>query len=192
MRFVGGICFALIIVFLAGCGTSVRTFSEADAHTDFSSLRTYAWRGEGVDMQPPCGASASPGVTALTLQSIRDAVGAGLAERGLRPGKPPDVLVDIRAGTRERLQTTFWARDPFIDRRFGPNPVWPLTDRRTVDAVEESLIAIDMFDTRTGKAIWSGIGSTPAALTANDRQTLDAVVAKILRDFPPKPQNSAK
>ncbi|MBL8659617.1 MAG: DUF4136 domain-containing protein [Rhodospirillales bacterium] len=187
MRFVGGIGLGLIIVLFAACGTPVRTFSEADATTDFSGLRTYGWRDEGVDMQPPDGASNSPGVTALTLQSIRDAVGAGLAERGLRPSDPPDVLVGVRAGTRERLQTTFWARDPLIDQRFGPNPGWPLTDRRTVNTVEESLIAIDIFDAKTGKALWSGIGSTPAALTANDRQTLDEVVAEILRDFPPKP-----
>ncbi len=119
MRVVGAFWLGLFVVLLAGCGTSVRTFSEADATADFSSLRTYAWRGEGVDTQPPGGASTSPGVTALTLQAIRDAVGAGLAERGLRPGDQPDMLVDVRAGTRERLQTTFWARDPFVDRRFG-------------------------------------------------------------------------
>ncbi len=189
MRVVGAFWLGLFVVLLTGCGTSVRTFSEADATTDFSSLRTYAWRNEGVDTQPPGGASTSPGVTALTLQSIQDAVGAGLAEGGLRPGDPPDVLVGVRAGTRERLQTTFWARDPFVDRRFGSNPGWPLTDRRTVDTVEESLIAIDIFDARTGKAIWSGIGSTPAQLTANDRQTINEVIAEILRDFPPAPSS---
>ncbi len=58
------------------------------------------------------------------------------------------------------------------------------------DTVEESLVAIDMFDARTGKAIWSGIGATPAQLTANDRQTIDDVVAEILRDFPPAPSSS--
>lgn len=176
---------ALTIVLLAGCGTSVRTFSEADPTVDYSALRTYAWRGEGIDTQPPGGASTSPGVTAMALQAIRASVAAALAERGLQRGDRADMLVDIRAGTRERLQTTYWARDPFVDRRFGRYPVWPLTDRRTVNTVEESLVAIDMFDPETGEAIWSGIGATPAQLMADNRQTIDDVIADILRDFPP-------
>lgn len=187
MRCARCLVLGLIIALLAGCGTSVRTFSEADATTDFATLKTYAWRSDGIDTQPPGIASTSPGVTALTLQAIREAVAAGLAERGLRRGDQPDLLVDVRAGTRERLQTTYWARDPFIDRRFGPTPAWPLTDRRTVNTFEESLVAIDIFDARTGRAVWSGIGATPARLAVDERQRIDDVIAEILRTFPPAP-----
>lgn len=188
MRFARSVSLGLVIVLLAGCGTSVRTFSEADRAADFSSIRTYTWRGDKDAIQPLGGPSASPGVTALTLQAIRDVVSADLAARGLRREGEPDVIVDVRAGTRERLQTTFWARDPYLDRRrFGPYPGWPLPDRRTVTTVQETLVAIDIFDADTGKAIWSGIGATPADLTADDPRTIADVVAEVLKDFPPAP-----
>jgi hypothetical protein len=185
VRFTRFLCLGLVVVLLAGCGSPVRTFSEADQTADFSQIRTYAWRGEGT-VGEPLGGAASPGMTALTLQAIRNAVDAELARRGLRRGDPADILVDLRAGTRERLQTTFWARDPFYDRRFGPYPVSPLTDRRTVTTVEENLVAVDMFDARTGRAIWSGIGATPLALSADDGQAIDEVVGAVLSDFPPQ------
>ena len=184
MHPVRGIVLALTLA-LFGCAAPVRPFSEADANTNFSSFATYGWRGEEVDTQPPGEASPSPGVTAMTLQTIRESVAAAFAARGLRRAEQPDLIIDVRAGTRERLQTTFWGRDPFYDPRYGRYPVWPLTDRRSVTVVEESLVAIDVFDARTGSAIWSGIGSTRAALTAADRQVIDDVVAAILRDFPP-------
>lgn len=187
MNLARAVCLVVAFCLLGGCGTSVRTFSEADASANFAALKTYGWRGAEVDTQPPETASTSPGVTALTLQAIRDRVSVALAARGLRRAEQPDLVVDIRAGTRERLQTTFWARDPFADRRFGRYPVWPLTDRQTVTTVEESLVAIDMFDAETGRAVWSGIGATPAQLTAEDPQTIDDVVNEILRDFPPPP-----
>lgn len=169
----------LAVTALAGCGTSVRTFSEADQSADFGKIRTYAWRDSKAAEQPP-------EVSALTLQAIRSAIESELKLRNLQQSSEPDVLVTVRAGSRDRLRTTFWGRDPFFyGDRWGRYPHWPITDRRTVDTYQENLVAIDMFDTRTAKPVWSGIGATTASLTAEDRETISTVAAEILRDFPP-------
>jgi hypothetical protein len=169
---------------LAGCGTPVRTFSEADDTTNFSGIRTYAWRDASGPAAPA--EAASPEVSALTLQAIRTAVEAELSLRGLKQGPQPDALVAVRAGSRDRLRTTFWGRDPFFyGDRYGRYPPWPITERRTVDTYEENLVAIDVFDARTAKAIWSGIGATTLPLSAEDRESVDIVVAETLKDFPP-------
>lgn len=172
--------FAMVALFaLAGCGTSVRTSSEADEAVDFGKLRTYAWRDSSAAEQPP-------EVSALTLQALRGAIERELGLRGLQRGDPPDVLVSVRAGSRDRLRTTFWGRDPFFyGDRYGRYPPWPITDRRTVDTYQENLVAIDMFDAKTAKPVWSGIGATTAALSADDREAIDTVVTRILSDFPP-------
>lgn len=175
---------ALALVVLAGCGTPLRTFSEADDATDFGKIRTFAWRdGGGLEGQAQ---SASPEVSALTLQAIRNAVEAELGLRGLKRGEAPDALIAIRAGSRDRVRTTFWGRDPFFyGARSGRYPPWPISERRTVDTYEENLVAIDVFDAKTAKPIWSGIGATTLPLTAEDRETVDVVVARTLADFPP-------
>ena len=174
----------LVLALLAGCGTPVRTFSEADNATDFGKIRSYAWReggGLGGEAQ-----AASPDVSALTLQAMRNAVEAELGLRGMKRSDPPDALVALRAGSRDRLRTTFWGRDPFFyGDRHGRYPRWPITDRRTVDTYEENLVAIDIFDARTAKPIWSGIGATTLPLNAEDRETIAMVVTEILKDFPP-------
>lgn len=174
----------LAIVMLAACGTPVRTFSEADTATDFGRIRTYGWQeAGGVAGQT---GTTSPDVTALTLQAIRSAVEAELALRGLKRSEQPDALIALRAGSRDRLRTTFWGRDPFFyGSRYGRHPPWPITDRRMVDTYEENLIAVDIFDAKTAKPIWSGIGATTLLLNAEDRESIDAIVAEILRDFPP-------
>lgn len=175
----------LALAALAGCGTPVRSFSEADTATDFSKIRTYAWRDEAAGMAQ-AGAAASPEISALTLQAIRSAIEAELSLRGLQRALQPDVLVDVRAGSRDRLRTTFWGRDPFFyGGRYGRYPPWPITDRRTVDTYEENLVAIDMFNPKTSKPVWSGIGATTLSLSAEDRESIGTVVAEVLRDFPP-------
>lgn len=174
----------LVLAVLAGCGTPVRTFSEADDATDFGKIRTYAWReGGGLGGQAQ---AASPEVSALTLQAIRNAVDAELGLRGLKRGEQPDALIALRAGSRDRVRTTFWGRDPFFyGDRSGRYPPWPITERRTVDTYEENLVAVDVFEAKTGKPIWSGIGATTLPLNAEERESIDAVVAEVLADFPP-------
>jgi hypothetical protein len=104
----------------------------------------------------------------------------------MKRSDPPDALVALRAGSRDRLRTTFWGRDPFFyGDRNGRYPRWPITDRRTVDTYQENLVAIDIFDAKTAKPIWSGIGATTLPVTAEDRETIDMVVSEILKDFPP-------
>ncbi len=171
-------------VVLAGCGSPVRTFSEADDATDFGKIRTYAWRDAG-GAAGQAGAT-SPEVSALTLQAIRSAVEAELQLRGIKRSEQPDALIAVRAGSRDRLRTTFWGRDPFsYGDRYGRYPRWPISDRRTVDTYEENLVAIDIFDAKTSKPVWSGIGATTLPLTAEDRESIETVVAEVLRDFPP-------
>lgn len=175
----------LLVSVLAGCGSSVRTLSEFDEGTDFSKIRTFAWRGGGDAAQTGVDAG-SPSMTAMSLQSIRNAIEASLKEKGLKRGEPADVLVDFRAGTRDRLRTTFWGRDPFL---YGP-PVgrggyWPMTDRRTVETFQESVLAIDMFDPASGKPIWSGIGATVLPFNKADSAAIGDAVGEILKDFPP-------
>lgn len=174
----------LLVAALAGCGTPVRTFSEADDNADFSKIRSYAWRDAGGPAART--EAASPEVSALTLQAIRGAVETELSLRGLKQAAQPDAVVAVRAGSRDRLRTTFWGRDPFFyGDRYGRYPPWPITQRRTVDTYEENLVAVDVFDARTGKAIWSGVGATTLPLNAEDRESIDIVVAETLKDFPP-------
>lgn len=178
----------LLVAALCGCGTSVRTLSEFDENTDFSKIHTYAWRG--ADGMAERGADAgSPSMTAMSLRSIRTAIEATLAEKGLRRGEPADMLVDFRAGTRDRLRTTFWGRDPFL---YGPRPdrggFWPLTDRRTVETFQESVLAIDMYQPGDMKPIWSGIGATVLAFNKADSDAIRQAVDEILKDFPPRPE----
>lgn len=175
----------LLVTVLAGCGNSVRTLSEFDENTDFSKIHTYAWRKDGGTTERGADAG-SPSMTAMSLQSIRAAIEATLAEKGLKRGEPADMLVDFRAGTRDRLRTTFWGRNPYL---YGPRPdrdgFWPIIDRRTVETFEESVLAIDMFDPQGAKPIWSGIGATVLSFNEADKDEIKDAVGEILKDFPP-------
>lgn len=175
----------LFVTALAGCGPSVRTLSEFDQTVDFSQIRTYAWR-DAADGAAPAADAGSPSMTAMSLRNIRAAIEATLAEKGLVRGEPADVLVDFRAGTRDRLRTTFFGRDPFLyGPRSGRANYGPITERRTVETFEESVLAIDMLEARGSKPIWSGIGATVLRFNKADTDEIKEAVGEILETFPP-------
>jgi hypothetical protein len=169
-------------VILAGC-SSVQVSYDYDQQADFSSIRSYAWRGVDV---PGDVLSQNP----LAGKRIRQSIDRHLADRGYQlVDDKPDVLVAIHAVTKEKMRVTNWGgyyRDPWYDPWWGPGPYG---GRMDVQYYTEGTLVIDIVDAASNELIWRGLGMSLVRKYKNQEQMQEAIdrcVTEILDRFPPE------
>lgn len=155
---------------LAGCSTiSVNT--DWDRTVDFAAYRSFRWaptkdsndvrRGEG----------------SLLDTRIRRAVHNELAARGFQaagPRDPADLLLVYRVSSRNRVDVY---RHSTYRRPYG----------RVVDVQQyrEGTLILMFVDPQLDQVIWEGVAT--GAMGGDDRgEKVPEVVAKILKEFPPR------
>jgi uncharacterized protein YceK len=170
----------VVALVLSGCASVPVVQTDHDPAVDFSHYTTYAWR------EKPAGG------TALAMQRIVSRIDEQLQSKGWRlvPEDQAGIAVAAHIATREehRLDTFY---DGTMWNGWGWYGPWawgpPMGYERTrVSSYTVGTLVVDMFDTATKRAVWSGtaedtIPDTPAEVNAD----IDAAVAKMFAGFPP-------
>jgi hypothetical protein len=182
----------LFVLFaLAGCST-ISVVSDYDSTIPVAAYKTYHWNGSdavknGTDILPE---------NPLILKRIRSSVDKELAARGylLSVSGPVDFTVAVYAGLREKLYydlppSGFYYYRGFRGRYGFYDPFW--WGGPYVRSYQEGSLGIDIYDQRTGKLAWRGVGRGIVNDHRNGdelQKDIDEAVTKILAEFPPLKQ----
>ncbi len=163
---------AILTVFLTSC-ISVNVSSDYDSKTNFSEYKTFAYSKYRID---------NAEVNDLDKKRILRALDAELQNKGLVKSNDPQILVSFFTKSNQEVNvnnTNFgWG---FGGGFFGANMGTQIS-RST-----QSVLYIDLIDTKTNALIWQGVGS--GYLTTSSVEKKEAkireFVSKILEVYPP-------
>jgi hypothetical protein len=208
---------AVIATTMTGCstgGVTVRTSADPDAnlaglHT-FYVLTAPAHSANGA----PLSANDPMLDNSITNRSLRTDLTQALVSRGYAaaPRQSADFLVAYYAGTKQKLDTTYWGPtfDPGWRYRYRGRRdwAWPYygapyygamnpwgTGQVSVTSSTQGQVIVDLTDPRTNELLWRGQGVEPVS---NDpvkyASQMQGVVNAIIAKFPqasPQPVASA-
>jgi hypothetical protein len=190
----------LASVSCASGGVRVRTTAAPDA--DVSTLHTYRVldaprRRADAPALPPGDPMLN---NSITNRRLRADLVQQLTQKGYAAdATAPDFLVAYYAGTMEKMDTTYWAPDPWWSYgyrrfgRFGPRFIsawprygyaspYPAMDVRTYT---RGAVIVDVIDAKTMELLWRGQGEADVSDDpAKYGKDLDASVAAIMKRFP--------
>jgi hypothetical protein len=200
IRFIALTALAFASTACASRGVQVTTTAAPDV--SLTGLRTFRVL-DAPQRRPdaPALAADDPMLTnSITNRQLRDDLVQGFEQRGYTQERDePDFLVAYYAGTMEKLDTTYWAPNPYWRygyRGFGARGAsfrwaWPwygfaspFPQMQVHDYTEGSVI-VDVIDPRTMELVWRGQG---VAAVSDDPMRyvaeLDRSVTAILDRFP--------
>ncbi|MCP4006252.1 MAG: DUF4136 domain-containing protein [bacterium] len=168
-----------LCVLLSGCARLV-VFTDFDPKADFASLRSFAW------LSAPASDTRDRLDQPLLNDGIRAAIERELLAKGftkISGGRP-----DFRVG--HHLSLEYRVEPESLDRRFGYGPHWHSDGRPFANQADFKLgtFAIDIIDTRKNRLVWRGVapGGLPPPHSRRDGVRIDAVIAEVLSEFPPR------
>lgn len=172
---------ALALGSLTCATTAARVNYDQDPGFDFGGLQTWDWMEAPGQAQ---GAARSP----LVEQRIRDAIERELAAKGYnRTATDGDVdfRVAFHGGTNQKLdvRTTY---DYYGYRWRVP------VERTDIREYTEGTLIVDIVDGERNELVWRGTGVAEVRAESPEEitQQVSAVVAEILKNFPPPPPGS--
>lgn len=169
----------LLAAVAAGCTTDPLVRTDHDPAVDFSKFDSYAWQQQPAISNP------------LVKQRVIAAIDAQLAAKGWRQvaEDQADVALVGNVATRERqtIETFYgsphWHGWNWQEEWNGPG-VHP--DTRITTYTVGSLV-LDMFDTRTRRAVWRGSAEGPIPDSPQKvDQAVRSAVTRMFADFPPR------
>jgi len=152
-KFVLAVCLTALIIPSAALAQKV-TVLKQDKSADVTKLKTYEW---------------TPGQKALDPawdKAIIAAVEKELAAKGLKPGKPGDVLVAYHAVQREDLDLS----------KFDPKAA--ASGAQTAQVVKMGTLAVELRNPTTREVIWRV--ASEGAIKESAAADRDALVAKMV------------
>ncbi len=171
---------------VAGCATVLTGHSDYDKKFDFSRLKSFYW------MYPQSSGAveaASPGISALNLYRIREAIQTDLQAKGYTLAdsrKDADFVVSYTVGTRDKVEM-----DTYYPAYYrGPwywHPYYWADAGVYARTYTEGTLGIDIFNQKSGTPVWSGW--VHKRVLQSDRDNPEPVireaVAAVLSKFPP-------
>jgi len=159
-----------------------------DSSADFAKYKTYKW----VPMKD------AQQVDQLVEQQLKKTIDAELATKGLTQtsGEQADLLVGYQVAINQEKQFTSYSSD------FGYGPGWgrgwyggggmgsSMTTGQT-STIHIGSLDLDMYDSAQKKLVWRGVASKtldPKAKPEKRQKNLTKAVAKLLKNYPPKPK----
>lgn len=177
------LCGALVLMIVSGAfGQDVRYNFDKD--TDFSKLKTYKW----VEIK------GAQQVDSLTDKQIKEAVDAGLAQKGLtKVDDNADMFVGYQTAIGTEKQFTSydsggWGYGPGWYRGGWYGGTGGMTTG-TTSTIYTGQLALDMYDPPNHDLIWRGVASKsldPKAKPDKRQKNLNKAVAKLLKKYPPE------
>lgn len=158
---------------------AARVRHDVDRGADFTAVQTYDWHPEAIR-----DAALSP----LMQKRLMDSVNAQLALRGLqRVADDPDVWVSVDTSQERGYRVSSVGYGGFgFGRRFGFGAFGGLglVDTSVV-AVDETVIAVDLWDAATTHPLWRGtVRDNLSERPKRNARQLDRGVRKVFRRFP--------
>jgi len=150
-----------LILALGACETTPSISSDIAPGANFANYRTYEW----VEIAP------GPGMNPVALERMRQGIERAMVAKGYVRGSPGDLTLIMTVGGKERVDVHSWGR-------FGQNVD---TYRYT-----EGKLALDAFDTRTTRPVWHGEATQIVDPGRTDPAGIDAAVAGVMAQFPPR------
>ena len=175
--------FVVSAVVLSGC-SSVSVRRDYDKSTDFSALKTFAWK---YAEQPQTG---NPRIdNDLIDERIRSAVDATLAAKGFRSVEKSDAdfLVSYFMDYQQRLGGG--SVSVGMSRGSGGGRYGGVGYNSGVSDYEQGRLTIDLLDPQDDKTVWRAVGTRTTYDGSNPEKTtkiVNSAVASILKKFPPK------
>lgn len=179
----------LVLTALSACATGPRIYSLHDPEADFSRFTTY-------NFVPEAKADDAPYTTFLT-KYIRNAISQELESRGYRRSDNPDLLVNFKVQTKEKLDvqevprmgpSPFYYPYPYYySYRFGFYDPWPYYAYETrVLQYTEGTLNVDLINAARKQLIWEGVavGRVRESDRENLQETVNEVVASIFEKYP--------
>lgn len=165
--------FALLL--LSACASTPDIKVDSDPAVDFSQYRTYSWAYSDTPR----------GMNPLLYQRVRESIDRSLAARGFTPATPGDFAIGFTLGARDKVQVTdFGAYGPYYPR-YGMG--WRRGAYRPsnvdVHQYREGTLAIDAYDTRTRRPIWSATATQEIPSGGADQAMIDAAVDAVIAQF---------
>ena len=175
----------LTVALLAGC-SGITVSQDYEPTTNFESLRTFAWSSETQEN------TGDPRIdNPLRVARIRAAVERLLADKGFLPATvdAPGFLIRYQETLRRKIESDGAGGGiGFGIGSYGRHGGIAIGTGGTVREYEAVSLVIDVTDA-TGALLWRGTGTQrfreyddPAKAT----EDIDALVAKILEQFPPQ------
>ena len=191
----------------AACSSGVKVRTAATPDASLTGLRTFRvlnapQRREGA----PALSSSDPMLdNSITNRQLRTDLVQGLEAKGYvvdsadTQSAGPDFLVAYYAGTKQKMDTTYWNPDPMwrygyrgygrLGYRYGWAWPWygssfdtPRADFQVREYTQGSVI-VDVIDAKTKELLWRGQGietvsNDPATYTSELNRTVSAILKK--------------
>jgi len=174
----------LLTVMLADCA-SLKVGSDFDANANFSGYHSFSW------MPREHHGTSNP----LVVQRAHDAIEAELKRKGFSYSEnaaAADFVVDFTIGSHDRVDIDSYPA-PYAGPWIWSYPGWwghrYWGDEVDVRQYREGTLSIDVFDTRSHKAVWHGWATKELSRADIERSQhpIQAAVATVLEKFPPTP-----
>jgi Domain of unknown function (DUF4136) len=181
---------ALLTVVLFVFGVSVAAAQDVrydfDKEKDFSKYKTYRW----VEIK---GADQPDG---LTSKQIQAAIDAELATKGLTKtdAETADLYIGYQTAIGQEKQFTSY------NTGWGYGPGWgggwyggggSTTTYGSTSTVYVGQLDLSMYDSANKQLVWRGVATKtldPKAKPEKKQKNVTKAVAKLLKNFPPKPK----
>lgn len=177
-----------LLLGLAGC-SNIPINQDYDASADFSAIKKVQWLPVQQQVKPT--AHDFQKQNPLIAKRIQNAIQASLATKGIAlVNDQADAFVTYRFSVENKLRSDPF-RTSFGFGTFSRHSGIMFNTSPDFYEYEEGTLVIDILDMR-GNLLWRGISqsllteqSTPAETT----KLVNAVVEKVLSQYPPKPIN---
>jgi hypothetical protein len=145
---------------------------------DFSGYKTYKW----VEIQ---GAEKPD---AIVDTQIKQAIDKALASKGLTKatGDAADLFIGYQVAVNQERQWNTYNTGGYGAWRYGGG-----MGTATSTTIQIGTIALDMYDSAAKELVWKGQASKTLSGEKDPekrQKNIDKAMAKLLKDFPPKPK----
>ena len=161
------------VVLAASCRAQDVAFNFMPG-TDFSKYHTYKWVSiEG---------GAHP--NQIMDQEIKQAIDSQLASRGMTKtdSDKADLYIGYQVAVDQEKQWNAWG----TGRGFGGGMA-----SATSSTISNGTLVLDMYDPGTKQLVWTGRATKtldPGSNQEKNMKNLDKAMAKLLKNYPPKPK----
>jgi len=171
---------AALAVFALGAGAALAQDVNVNyvPGTDFSGYKTYKW----VEIQ----GAEKPDQIVDT--QIRQAIDKALAGKGLAKatGDTADLAIGYQVALTQQQQWNTYSTGGYGARRYGGG-----MGTATSTTINIGTVALDMYDAAAKELVWKGQASKTVSNEKDPekrQKNIDKAMAKLLKDFPPKPK----
>ncbi len=151
-------CGLALSIAVPAAAQSVTT--DVQPGVNFSNYRTYAW----VNAVPPAG------MNPIMYQRITANLETALASKGYQKADPADLSLIVTIGAQQKTDIESWGR-------FGL--------QTSVYQYTQGQLSLDVFDTKTKKALWHGQVSRTINPDKPNPAAVDKAITKLMKSFPP-------